>query len=378
MTVYVIAGLCFLMHIGFGGGKITMSLSAIDLGASALAIGQMMSIMALLPTLIAVPLGRLTDRTGVRIPMIIGLTGILIAILTPFAFPSVTALFVMAALIGGSFTFFQVAVTNLIGALGPPEKRSHNYGMLSLGFAGASFVGPLVAGFSIDHFGHRHTFALLAVWIALPLALIVFKRNLVPNMRVPKSERHSGSVMDLLRMRKLRDTFIAGGVLSSAWDLYQFLLPLYGHYIGLSASVIGMILSAFAVAILVVRVLLPLLARRYTDGQLITAAILVSGAAYLMFPAFTSPWLLAAVSFVLGLGVGAGQPLSLTLIYNLAPPGRAGEASGVRVSVNHMTHVAVPLAFGGLGAVVGFAPLFFANAAILLASGWVSSRKYLK
>ena len=65
---------------------------------------------------------------------------------------------------------------------------------------------------------------------------------------------------------------------------------------------------------------------------------------------------LAFASVVLGCGVGCGQPLSLTLIYNLAPPGRQGEATGVRVSVNHMTNIAVPLFFGSMGTAIGFMP----------------------
>jgi MFS family permease len=378
MTVYVVAALSFLMHVGFGGGKMTLSLFALELNASPAAIGLMMSLMALFPTLIAVPLGKLSDRIGVRGPILIGLAGITLAMLLPVVRPGLDTLFVSAMLIGGSFTFYQVAVSNVIGGIGPPEKRSHNYSMLSLGFAGASFLGPLIAGFSIDHFGHRWTFAQLSIWVVVPLLLVLFRRKLIPDLRVKQANAQRGSFVDLLKIRPLRDTFLAGSVLSSAWDLYQFLMPLYGKHLGLSASTIGMVLSAFATAIVIVRVLIPALARRYSDGQLITGAIFVTCLAYLLFPLVSSPLLLACVSFVLGLGVGAGQPLSMTLIYNLSPPGRAGEASGMRVSFNHMTHVAVPLIFGTMGAAAGLGPVFLANGALLLVCGIVSKRSYLK
>jgi len=378
MAVYIATFLSFLMHVGFGGSKLTLSLTAIASGASPATIGMMMSLMALFPTLLAVPMGKFTDRSGVRRPMLFGCIGVTIGLAAPFAVPSITTLFVSAMLLGTSFTAYQVAVSNLIGAVDPPERRARNYSVLSLGFAAASFLGPLTAGLAIDNLGHRTTFLVLAFWAAIPTVVLLVKPKLLPNMRVKQTHSKSGGVLDLVRIPRLRDTFIAGGILSSAWDLYQFILPIYAHKIGLSATVIGLILAAFATAIVTVRVFIPAMARRYSEAQLITGAIFVAGSAYVLFPFFESPWMLAAVSFLLGTGVGCGQPLAMTLIYNLSPPGRAGEASGLRVSVNHMTHIAVPLLFGSMGAAIGFMPVFLANGSLLLASGWVSKRNYLK
>ena len=41
---------------------------------------------------------------------------------------------------------------------------------------------------------------------------------------------------------------------SSCWDVHTFVLPILGHERGLSASVIGSILGAFAIAAAVIRV----------------------------------------------------------------------------------------------------------------------------
>ena len=54
----------------------------------------------------------------------------------------------------------------------------------------------------------------------------------------------SRSVMDLWRIPSLRATFIAGGIIGSAQDLFQFYMPVYGHAVGLSASAIGTVLGA--------------------------------------------------------------------------------------------------------------------------------------
>ena len=62
------------------------------------------------------------------------------------------------------------------------------------------------------------------------------------------------------------------------------------------------------------------------------------------------------------------------LIYDRAPPGRSGEALGLRLTINNFMHIAVPMFFGTLGTAFGVAPVFLANAAILTAGG-VLSRK---
>jgi hypothetical protein len=61
--------------------------------------------------------------------------------------------------------------------------------------------------------------------------------------------------------------------------------------------------------------------------------------------------------------------MSMSLIYGLAPPGRQAEAAGVRVTANNVTHLLIPVLFGSLGTAFGYAPVFFANSALLVAGG---------
>ena len=78
---------------------------------------------------------------------------------------------------------------------------------------------------------------------------------------------------------------------------------------------------------------------------------------------------LAAVAFLLGLGVGCGQPMSMSLIYALAPAGRAAECAGLRVTVNNFMHLLIPLLFGSLGTAFGYTPVFVSNSGMLVAAG---------
>ena len=65
------------------------------------------------------------------------------------------------------------------------------------------------------------------------------------------------------------------------------------------------------------------------------------------------------MSFALGLGLGSGQPMVMSLLSARAPPGRMGEVVGLRMTLIQSMSVAVPLAFGTLGSTLGLAPVFW-------------------
>jgi MFS family permease len=371
MPIYLIVATCVLIHAGFGGAKVALPLHALSLGVDAFSVGVIMALWALCPMLIALYVGRLVDRIGPRVPMQAGTIGVVAALLVPYFFPGVVALYVLSLVVGTAFQFFFVPTQGITGALGGPEDRARNYSLLAVGFSIASFLGPLIAGFSIDYLGYQTAYLILAACPAAAVVLLWFKGNMLPKATVATGgmEKKSSSFA-LLRSAKLRNAIIASGLISVAWDLYLFFFPIYGHSIGLSASAIGVIISMFAAAVFAIRVVLPRLIRKWSEFEILLYAIGFAGAALLLFPLFQNPYLLAAASFVLGLGCGVGQPMSMSLIYSLSPPGRASEGAGLRVTFNHFTHLVVPLAFGGISTVFGFAPVFVSCSALLLGGSW--------
>lgn len=371
--LYVIILATFLTHIGFAGSRLAVPLFAVDQGATPFIVGTVVALYAALPALLALPAGRLTDRLGFKIPMLFGSSGVFVGLSMPFLWPSLTTLYFSASLLGLSFMVFQLATQTLTGAIAEPAARARNFSLLSIGLASANFAGPLFAGVLIDHAGHSRTFLVLALPLIAAIAISALGSRWIPDVHASSAALRSG-VLDLLKIKELRNTLIASGIVSSAWDVYQFIMPIYGRSLGLSATAIGVVLSAFAVAIIAVRALLPLAVRRTGEAQMLTYAMFVSCAAFGLFPLFESASLLAAVSFLLGVGCGVGQPLSLTLVYNASPRGRAGEAAGMRITVNQVTHFAIPLVFGAIGSVAGYAAAFLANAGCLAIGGYLSRR----
>ena len=374
MNLWQLIALTILSHSAFNGSRMLVSLHAIHLHASPFTVGALMSFYALLPMLFAVSAGRLVDRVGARWPMLWGSVAISLGTLAPFVWPRLETLYAASTLIGTGFMLFHVAVNQVVGALGRSEDRASNFSWLALGFSVSGSLGPLMTGFAIDSIGHTQTFLLLFVFTLPPLIVLWLNRPALPQPNERKAGAGEPHVMDLLRNRELRRVFIASGLLSMGWDLYTFVIPIHGSRIGLSASTIGLIMGTFALATFAVRLVMPLLVRRVKAWHTVTAALSITAGTYSLFPFFTSVPPLMVLSFVLGIGLGCSQPMVMALLYNTSPPGRQGEAVGVRTTVMNTSHTVLPLAFGALGAALGMGPVFWSMAALLGAGAYFVNR----
>jgi MFS family permease len=374
MAVYLTVFLAILNQIGLKGSKILVALYAIDLGASPFTIGMLVSMYAIFPLMLAVYAGRISDRLGVCRPIMLGSFGMCGSLLIPNLLPFLPGLFLSAALVGVSHIFFHVATQHLVGSFGDGEARTRNVGTFSLGGAVSGMIGPLLTGFMVDRAGYAMTYHALAAIVVIPGIILLFYARFIPSKIINQEPAATGGVRELLGNRSLRNTLVTSGVILTGIDLFTFYMPIHGRSIGLSASVIGVVIGAQAAAAFVVRLWMPWMTKKYGEMQVLTWSLLVAAITYFLFPAFENPLILTAISFLLGLGLGCGQPLSIILTYTHSPSGRAGEALGLRLTVNKFTQMVVPLLFGSLGSAFGIYPIFWASG-LLLAFGGVSNSK---
>jgi MFS family permease len=350
---------------------VSLTLSALHLHAPTWQVGTVLSFYSLLPMLLSIPGGRWIDRIGARGPMLFGTAVIVVGVLLPFAWLSMATLTTTAVLVGLGFLPFHLGIQKLVSELGSPEDRRHNLSLMAIGFSVSAFLGPTSAGFLIDGLGHRFAFGVLAL---LPLAAFAWLRRVrerLPGGRVvAPAVAQKLRIRDLLQTPELRRLYVVVALISSAWDVHQFLVPLYGARIGLSASGIGLILGAFAIATMVVRMVVPLFLMDVSEWKAILAAMAIAGAVYAVYPAFSTLESLIALSFVLGLGLGVSQPMTLSIMARSAPASRLGEATGLRLMLVNGTQTVLPSAFGALGGVIGIGGLFW-GMAILLGAGLV-------
>jgi MFS family permease len=377
MSLYFVVLLSVLAGIGHRGSKVLVSLSALDAGANAFKVGVLAALFVVFPLLLAVYAGRVSDRLGVRYPILFGSAGMTAGLLLPTLHESVILLFLCPALIGLGQIFFHVSIHNAVGSIGAPEDRAKNFSTFALGASISTFIGPSLAGFSIDTLGFRSTYVVLAA-ISLSVVLLALAfPGLVPPRGKQHDEKEGRRALDLLKDAPLRRTLIMSGVTLTGIELFSFYLPVYGQSIGLSASRIGLVLSSYAAAAFVVRLAMHHLAKRFGETGVLTGSLFIATVVYALFPLLTDAPMLLLAAFLLGLGLGCAQPLTIMLTYQHAPQGRSGEALGMRLTVNKITQISIPLVFGGI-AFFGLYPVFWANAAFLLAGGLMSVKDLRK
>jgi MFS family permease len=290
--------------------------------------------------------------------------------LLPYFVTALPAFYVAAALWGLALAFFHVTLQNTIGLLSKPEERPRNFANFSLMGATTNFVGPLFAGACIDHLGYALACLMTAAPGGIALMLVLAQGRLFPPGN-PEATHGIGS-LNTLAERQVQLMLATSALVQLGTDLFQFFIPIYGHSIGLSASAIGMILAAFAVASFVVRLFLPHLMKKVAGDKLLAWTFYLGMVAFMLVPLFTHPVALAGVSFFFGLGMGISMPLTVILMYERTVQGRAGQTLGLRLSANNLVRVVGPVVFGAVGSAFGMPPVFWLNGAMMLIGALLS------
>jgi MFS family permease len=352
------------LHACTQGARLAAPLQALQQGRGALTVGVLLALLALL----AIPAGRLADRFGYHLPVRVAASLSLAGAVIAACSASTAALCTSAALCGAGSGFGMIAVQRTAGRLARDgTERMRIFSWVALAPAVANLLGPLLAGMLIDGFGFRAAFAGLAL---LPAATLLWSqavpRELPP---APVAAARRPPAWDLLREPAFRRLLAVNWMVSTSWDVFGFALPIVGQQRGLSASAIGGVLAAYAVASMAVRLLIPVVAHRLSRRRTMAAALLVTALVFGVFPMLQASWAMLAAAAVLGLALGAIQPAILASVHDVAPAGRQGEALALRSMSVHLSMATMPLVFGAAGAAIGATALFWLMSVTLCAGG---------
>jgi MFS family permease len=148
-----------------------ISLYAVDLGAGTFQIGAVTAAYAFFPLVFAIRMGKLADRVGDRIPVVIGTVGIALGTALPFVWPSMPSLYASQAIVGISQILINISLQNVLGNAATKENRDHFFSMFSMAVAMGGVIGPVVGGYLAEHVSYPFAFLVSACVGLLPIAL---------------------------------------------------------------------------------------------------------------------------------------------------------------------------------------------------------------
>jgi MFS family permease len=367
------------LHASMAGLRMAAPLMLLRAGEGQVMVGPLLTLFAAGTVLSALPAGRFSDRYGYHAPVraaalscvAAGLCALLSQRLAGFGY---LVLCCAGLLAGAGANTGLITIQRSAGrnARDPAEMKRH-FSWLGVAPAFSNFVGPLLAGVLIDGPGFSAAFVALA---CLPFGTIAVS-TLVPRERaraLPQAQR-SARLWDLLSGRLLRRLLLVNWFMSASWDVHGFLVPVLGHQRGMSASAIGTVLGTFALAVAFVRIVIPWLSARLKDAHVLMGSLVAVSAAFIGYPFAGGVAMMIGCATLLGLGLGAAQPIVLTTLHRITPPERHGEALGLRSMAMNTSSAILPLGFGLAGASLGVAGLFWLMAA-LTATGVFVARDF--
>lgn len=367
----LIASQVFL-HACMAGMRLAAPLLALKQGYSPAAVGMLLALFALSQVFLALPAGRFADRHGLKRPVGLSVLACVAGAGLALAFPVFPVLCLSALMTGGATGSAVIALQRHVGrAAASTTQLKKLFSLLAIGPAISNFVGPFSAGLLIDHAGttagdltgYRAAFLLMACIPLLSWYWVRKVKELAPV--VPPAGAARPKAWDLLADPMFRRLMLINWLMSSSWDVHTLVVPILGHERGLSASVIGTILGAFAIAATVIRLVMPLVADRLQEHVVLCAAFICTALLFAVYPFMNTAGAMAICSVLLGFALGSVQPMIMSMLHQITPEHRHGEALGLRLMFINGSSVVMPILFGTVGTLVGVGGVFWIVGAVV-------------
>ena len=355
---------------------------ALGLGAGAFEVGLVAAVFSIAPVFFAVAIGRSIDRIGeawfVRSALVAMTVGAILAAIVD----SLWLLALSQSVTGLGHVTNLIAGQALVANRGERSRRDHRYGYYSMMGSFGHLAGPLlgtslVTAFALDAGPPRVTEAnpqAPAFLAAALLAALAFGLAWLLPLRRPRSSSRDATSDDASLLFAARGVLARPGmpfamlvsmIVVSSIDVLVAYMPVYGEVRGLAVSTVGVMLAVRAGASMVSRLFMGYLIARLGRNRLLALSMGGATAGLVTLPLAESPWLLAALMVLIGLGLGIGQPMTMAWVANRSPRAERGIALGVRLTGNRSALVVVPIVVGAVAGAAGVSVIFWLMAGLL-------------
>lgn len=356
----------------------TTSYRLLGLGYGGTAVGLVAAAYAVLPLLLAIPLGRRADRRrGARLVVggcLLEVGGCLLLALGR----SAATLAAASGVVGLGHLALALGAQAVIARESSNERHDERFALLAAGVSIGQLLGPLLAGLLLSGdrllVGATSRALLVAAAVAGLATILALVSERGGAQRAATGPARTARVHEILRTRGVAAAIFASVAALAATDLFTAYLPVLGEQRGIGPAVVGTLLALRAGASLASRLGLKRLVRRIGRERLIAASAGAAAAGFVGLTFTSDVGVLAALALLIGLALGFAQPLSMTVVVQLVPEHARASALAVRLTGNRLGQVAAPAAAGLVTASAGASSVFWMTGGLLAASAVAAQR----
>lgn len=342
------------------------SYRALALGADARAVGLITAAFALVPLVVAMPLGRASDRWRPGYLLTGGIVlGALACALLGLA-DTLAGLALASAVLGLGHLALTLAGQSLIARQSADALHDRDFGLYAAAASSGQLVGPALAGLALSTAGRSLEAATtLGFLVAAGLMALAVPTSLgtdrLAGARRPR-DRQAGRPLrtgELIGARGVPAGMLASLAMLATVDVLTAYLPVLGVQRGIPPAVVGALLSLRAATSILSRVLIPWMVRRLGRARLLAASAAGSALLTAALPLSGGTALLAALLAAAGFLLGIGQPLTMSMVVHAVPQAARGTALAIRLTGNRFGQVATPAAAGLVAGAAGVSAAFW-------------------
>ena len=345
----------------------TATYRALELNVPTPWLGALGACFAVVPLVLAVPSGQATDRLGERRVMIAG-SALMAASAAVFVVlgNSIVGLVFGSVVLGTGHLLTVVSQQAAVANTAGPGRFDTAFGHYTFAASLGQAIGPGLIVLAGGANAIPNTTAIFLTATALGLLLVLNTLLLkMPHRNRDRQQHSPGGLGTLLRLPGLVPALLISCIVLAAVDISLVFLPALGADRGLASGLIGLLLVLRAVASMTSRLFLGRLVKALGRKRLMILSVVLSATTMIAITIPMPDALMAALVALLGLGLGVGQPLTMSWLAESAPAGLRGRAMSLRLTGNRLGQVVIPSVVGIVAVGVGAAGVLWATAAAL-------------
>lgn len=366
-TILLLMSVQFFVYLGFGIIIPILPEVIIQQGYSEIHVGGLITIYALSSFFTAPLWGKLSDRTGRKKLILLGLAGFSLSFFLFSLFLDNLVLLYVSRIVGGLFSgALYTAVTGYVADITTNEERNKYMGLLGMSIGLGFIFGPAIGGLlGAVSLSLPFTASAILILVLMGYASLVLKEPVRKGEAVKRALLPKGSsTFWQFRIRYLflfsfMVTFLLAG-LESTFQLFQIdkieITPLQLGYLFMASGFVDAAIQGGVV-------------RRIKDGTETTwiiGAQIVTALGLVLLP-FTSSLIFAGVALSI---FTAGNALARTALVSLTSKesgGKYGAAAGMTYSMDNLGRIIGPLTFTWL-LTMQAGSIYYLSAALAIAS----------